>query len=109
VIGGKLTRELAKTKLRDVLAEWARVGLLCKADDQRVEIEETKILEIKIKSNDAHILALALVTGCRLLFSYDRELIDDFKKVALVSPKGKVIMPTTRADKAKALFDRYGA
>ena len=43
------------------------------------------------RSNDPHILALAVVSGARLLYSNDRPLQQDFTNPALINqPRGKV-------------------
>ena len=41
-----------------------------------------------IKSDDEHILALALVSGARLLFSGDKDLHDDFKNPKIIPKLG---------------------
>ena len=45
----------------------------------------------QIKSNDHHMLALAIVSGSRLLYSNDKDLQKDFGNIQLLgSPKGRV-------------------
>lgn len=46
--------------------------------DQDVQ-EEIKKIEYKIKSDDPHIIALALIAGVKVLISKDNKLIADFK------------------------------
>ena len=42
-------------------------------------------------SNDEHVIALALVSGARLLYTNDQALIDDFGNREIVAgPRGKV-------------------
>ena len=42
-------------------------------------------------SNDAHVIALAQVSGARLLYSNDSDLQDDFKDKSLIdSPRGRI-------------------
>lgn len=49
---------------------------------QRVEAEISKLKSTgTLKSNDEHIIALAIVTEVKVLISEDRELRDDFKKL----------------------------
>ena len=44
-----------------------------------------------LKSNDPHIIALAQVSGSRLLYSNDSDLQDDFTDGRLINnPRGKV-------------------
>ena len=45
---------------------------------------------LKAKEKDSHILALALISGARMLFSNDKALHHDFKNTSIISPKGKV-------------------
>ena len=50
-------------------------------------------------SNDPHVLALAIVSGARLLYSNDADLQQDFKDKRLIDkPRGKVY--STREDKS---------
>ena len=43
------------------------------------------------RSNDLHVIALALVSGARLLYTNDRALIDDFGNREIVArPRGKI-------------------
>ena len=60
--------------------------------------EKTDELEGEITSNDAHIIALALIAGVKVLVSYregDRNLFTDFKNRQLVG--GKVYTRKTHA------------
>ena len=44
-----------------------------------------------VTSNDTHILALAKVSGARLLFTGDQKLMDDFKNSKIIHPqKGRI-------------------
>ena len=92
VVGGKLLEELNRTSAR----EWARqalnAGLIRSLSASKVE-ERTQTLqnEGSYKSNDPHVLALAQVSGARLLYSNDRDLQRDFQNRKLIdSPRGKV-------------------
>lgn len=88
VVGGKLTDELSA-----VSKELKQLGLagrtkIINADE--IEIEE-KRLQSKCKSNDPHIIALARISGARLLYSNDVDLQEDFKRKELISgPRGKI-------------------
>ena len=50
-------------------------------------LEEQKKLEDGIESNDAHIIALAIVADVKVLISNDRDLCTDFKNPNLVGGK----------------------
>ena len=52
-----------------------------------------------LRSDDEHVLALALVSGARLLYSNDGDLKDDFSNVRILrKPRGRVY--TTRRSKS---------
>lgn len=80
VVGGKLRQELDQTPMgkfiqEAILAEKAR-SVEDKIVDQRTgEIERSK----KCASDDPHIIALAQISGARLLFTNDKDLQQDFK------------------------------
>lgn len=66
-------------------------------DDDGVEKECERLVQQGIcKSNDQHIIALAHISGARLLYTKDKALISDFKELI----KGKVY-PTHESDNAK--------
>lgn len=57
------------------------------------------------KSNDAHVLALAVVSGARLLYTEDKALRDDFKKgkwkngkFIISNPRGKLYSSKDNSD-----------
>lgn len=77
-----------------------RNGELKLVSDQEV-LEEQGKLEDEIKSNDAHIIALAIVAEVKVLVSGDRNLCADFKNPNLVG--GKVYQNKTHAH----LLSRY--
>ena len=99
VVGGKLLQELDKTAARD----WMRQGFLSgrarredalKIADRSSELEKNS----KCSSDDPHIIALAQISGARLLYSNDDALQDDFQdKHLLNNPRGKVY--TTRVSR----------
>ena len=94
VIGGKLKAELCEKKL---FLEWARqarlAGRLNEVDDTEV-FTRTEQIENKKEhiSNDPHVLALAQVSGARLLYVNDRKLELDFKNRQLIDPEGKLYL-----------------
>ena len=92
VTGGKLLEELYKTPAR----EWVRQALI-KGDIRAVNkgAVEAKASELRrqqmCRSNDPHIIALAIISGARLLYSNDEDLQIDFKTKGLIDkPRGKV-------------------
>ena len=91
-IGGELRPELARV---GGFMEWAELlrqaGLLFFVNDGEVD-EQTERLRatVDLKSNDAHVLALAQLSGARLLYSMDGNLQKDFKNKDILSPRGKI-------------------
>ena len=54
------------------------------------------------KSNDRHVIALAQLSGARLLYTLDKLLMEDFKNPALVNkPRGKIY----KSEKTKKLLE----
>lgn len=93
VFGGKLTKELLRIghvsrRLRAL--NQAGIALQCTADE--IALEEALLSESSlITSNDRHILALARLSGARILCTDDQALQADFKNLEIVPrPKGKI-------------------
>lgn len=94
VVGGKLLEEL-ETSSQD-FREWAsqavRAGMVRIFDDNEVNARAKQIEQRRLHtSNDAHVLALAQLSGARLLYSNDRDLRQDFGNNKLINnPQGKI-------------------
>ncbi len=98
--GGRLFRELVRNE--NFRAWWQAAtasGRVDRVGDEVVEAETVRLAARKAcRSNDPHVIALALVSGARLLYSNDRRLGDDFRNRKLIgNPPGKVY--TTRSDR----------
>lgn len=118
VLGGRLLAELAggdDQRGGASFRKWLRTaqlrGFAYKTDgdvDGQAEYLRTARDESGRKlcrSNDPHVLALARVSGARLLFANDRPLIQDFQNNDILrGPRGKVY-PTT--DHHQFLHDRH--
>ena len=51
------------------------------------------------KSNDLHVIGLALVSGARLLYTNDTALIDDFgNREVIARPRGKIYTTARNAN-----------
>lgn len=93
VVGGKLLEELGKVS---VFQKWAREavnsGNMKIINTAQVDTREAELRKIPhYVSNDPHIIALAQVSGARLLYSNDRKLQQDFKNKDLIDhPRGKI-------------------
>ena len=101
IVGGKLLKELEETSpdFRRWGATAQLAGKMITVNEREVETRTRQIeREGAIRSDDPHILALAQVSGARLLYSNDRDLGDDFRDRKLIeNPQGRVY--TTRRDK----------
>ena len=99
VYGGRITQEYAPR-----FRSWIRIldgaGRAHKEDDKEVE----KATEILVNagtcsSDDEHIIALAQVSGARLLCSCDQDLHTDFRDPQLISkPRGNVYQTARHRD-----------
>lgn len=89
--GGRLRRELLGTQFRNIYQVLLLAGRLYQYYDDVVDAEEQDVCRAgRILSNDPHIIALALVSGCRLLFSHDGNLHVDFSNRKILSPRGYI-------------------
>ena len=62
-------------------------------------IDDQNTLEGQIRSDDPHVLALARVSGVRLLYTGDVDLIADFKDKAFIDrPRGKIYSGAANAN-----------
>ena len=114
VIGGKLRRELDRNtafrqwRLQAVLA--GRVTLL---NDDEVDSKAQQLEKQKnCRSDDEHIIAVAQISGARLLYTNEKELQRDFKTKALIDqPRGMVYTTRVRSDLSRThrqlLGNRY--
>ena len=96
-VGGKLLEELSKSaNFRNWLQQALQAGNAVTWSDETVAAETATLESRRIcKSNDAHVLALARVSGARLLFTNDQALQEDFGNRAIIQePRGRVY--TTR-------------
>ena len=97
-VGGQLLEELSRTRAR----EWAREGInsgwIRTVPESDVNFMTQRLRDDgQCRSDDPHVLALAIVSGARLLYSNDTDLQQDFKNKRLIdNPRGKVY--STRED-----------
>ena len=105
VTGGRLSRELGQSQQYLEWSVQARLaGVLRTEDDGSVRGREKAIRnEGLCESDDPHILALALISGARLLYTNDQALQRDFGNPDLIAgPRGKVYSTLRRKDYAEA-------
>lgn len=88
-IGGLNERELRQVgSVVKLLKSWSARGKLRHFSESAVEaVEKKQVAGMVLKSNDSHIIALAIVSGARIICSKDKALVDDFAQLA---PAGKV-------------------
>ena len=91
VHGGHLTTEYMRIgRIRRLLLELGRQGVLRKIPDDQV-VAETAVYQARtIQSDDPHILGLAKIANVRLLCSHDHDLHADFTNPDLLDPRGMV-------------------
>ena len=93
VVGGDLLRELDRNR---GFVRWLGVSTrIGRARSMPNEAVNTRADELRrgntCRSDDEHVIALALVSGARLLYTNDSGLIADFKNREIVAnPRGKV-------------------
>ena len=90
VIGGRLTDELKGSyKFNIWLKDALPAGRVRVVPRSLVDAEEKGLEQAKnFRSDDPHVLALAIVSGARLLYSNDRDLQKDFKNPAIFGHSG---------------------
>lgn len=92
-IGGtKLQNEYQKhANFMKLLATLDTGGRVRRYGSEDVDREEAQLSQSGLMtSDDPHVLALAVVSGCRLLYSDDAALHQDFGNLRILRPKGKV-------------------
>lgn len=81
----KMQDELSRFQsMKRLFSEYRQAGRLKLFDKEKVKEEENKVRDLL--SNDKHIIALAMVSGVKLLISGDKKLQEDFKKIV----RGKI-------------------
>ena len=99
VAGGKLLAELSGNEA--FRSWWRQAQLAGRTTTYREEVVDSQTQEVERervhRSNDPHVLALARISGARLLFTNDRDLQKDFKNSKLIEPSGGRIYTTIRS------------
>lgn len=101
VTGGGNLRELSQTSAQAWMQQAVLAGRIRILDNAKVDAR-TGELRADCVSNDAHVVALAQISGARLLYSNDGDLHQDFRNKAFIDrPRGRVY-----STKEKDAFDR---
>ena len=89
--GGKFDSELYK-RARELLGAYRRAGRATFVPEEAFENDARRLeAEASLRSNDAHVLALARASRARLLYTGDKDLRADFKDAQIISrPRGKI-------------------
>lgn len=91
VVGGELLVELNKTGIRKYLSIWRGAGQLVTVNDGAVRAEQAQVVALGCELNDTHVVALARLSGVRLVFTGDEALMKDLRNRKLLQPRGKVL------------------
>lgn len=108
VTGGDLERELFKLgKMRGLLNELSRSGQLKQIRPERVLRRQQQIVH-QCKSNDPHVVALAIEANTRLIVTEDKNLIADLKNLSIVGTRRKIVKENSaspeRVDRIRKLL-----
>ena len=101
VVGGDVLRELEPSAdFQRVFGERLLAGRARRIPDDIVDGETEALRALRVcRSNDEHVLALARVSGARLLFTNDRALQQDFRDTSIVGgTRGRVYTTRVNAD-----------
>ncbi len=100
VAGGRLYGELTRNpKFLQFFTDRFRAGRARRIDTPLVDAAEADLQAMPTRSNDTHVLALARVSGARLLFTNDRALQDDFTDRHIIAgTRGRVYTTIDRKD-----------
>jgi hypothetical protein len=91
IVGGKIKRELDRAGFGPTMLVLDRAGRLKQLNDSHVDELAKKITQGgKCKSNDTHVIAAAIMSGCRLVFSKDQDLHADVKNRAILNPPASI-------------------
>ena len=84
VVGGLLAEEMENAdKTRRFILTLRRAGRAMVFPEVETELESERV-KMKCKSNDSHVIALARISGARILCSNDKTLHEDFTDKELI-------------------------
>ena len=97
VAGGRLFRELIQNpNFRSFFEARQQAGRAIRIPDAVVDEAEAELHDMETRSNDKHVLALARVSGARLLFTNDNALKLDFTDTNIIPNTPGHIYTTNR-------------
>jgi len=105
VVGGQLAKEVDRVgAARRFVRVLLQAGRARRIPSKQTD-NEAKSIANRCDSNDAHVIALARISGARILCSGDKMLHRDFTNLALISnPKGHIYQSV----KHERLLRSYG-
>ena len=87
---GQYFTELRRNRaVMDLIGRYEQGGQLRKISADQLAVSEEQIAEKNLRSNDSHILTLALASDARVLCSNDDNLRADFKDRDILPPTGR--------------------
>ena len=100
VAGGRLFRELVQNpNFRSFFEARQQAGRAIRVPDSVVDAAEDELQSVDTRTNDKHVLALARVSGARLLFTNDRALQADFRNSRIVpGTRGRIYTTVQHTD-----------
>jgi predicted nucleic acid-binding protein len=100
VVSRKLLAELNYGKAQQWIQQAILAGRVRQETTVKVDEREEKLIEEgRCHSNDTHVIALAQISGARLLYSNDKALHEDFGNKRMIDkPRGKVYSTNERKD-----------
>ena len=102
VAGGRLFRELIQNpNFQRFFEARQQAGRAIRIPDAVVDSEESALESVQTRSNDRHVLALARVSGARLLFTNDNALKLDFANPDIIRGIPGQIYTTNRGRRVR--------
>lgn len=101
VVGGRLLEELkGSSEFREWFQQNELSGRLLQVSVEEVGRQEERIKRSRLRtSDDEHVLALAIASGARLLYTNDNLLMNDFRNPNIVpGPRGRIYTTKDRKD-----------
>ena len=99
IYGGRLAASGELRGVRTLLVRLKQAGQAYECPKADVDREEKVVKKLGLcKSNDPHVIAIARVSGARVLCAEDHALEADFKNLSLVpKPKGSIYKNVTHS------------
>ena len=105
IVGGQLYVELQRSSFErrkkerffGLLTELSRAGRLHKFIGPEIDEKTEEVKRKRIRSNDPHVIALAMISKCNVVFSQDTELEKDLKNRPLIGHRVSIYKNETHA------------